>query len=220
LFYPGWRHGAQNEHWQWLFGIPCLEVRHVIAFFNAWRPLSKHQPQVLLLLASAFPDQEDQRRIIENNFREEAGMQAGHDPHHKLLDDLIRKLGGQPTVVHRSESIMSAFHNGLYQPTSPARSAGLLAGIENPALDISSFFREVVRRSGFEELLVTDLYLDIHTKVEPIHIVDTHEIAQDHMAQGTQQREEVITAFREVMTFWSEFWSAAFDDLKLLQAAA
>ena len=110
LFYPGWRHGAQNEHWQWLSGIPSLEVKHVIAFFNAWRPLSEHQPQVLLLLASAFPDQEDQRRIIENNFREEAGMQAGHDPHHKLLDDLIRKLGGQPTVVHRSESIMSAFH--------------------------------------------------------------------------------------------------------------
>ena len=213
-YYPGWLHGAANEHYKWIQGVDSLPVEHIVAFFNAWRPLSRHQPQILLLLASAFPDRVDQKRVILGNYFEEAGMAEGFDPHYALLDNLITKLGGTPAIVNRSEKIMDDFHQGLWRPTVGARASGLLAGIENPALEISAFFHEVVRRSGFPQLLETDLYLKIHVAVEPIHIVDTHEIALRYMAQGAQQREEVLTAFKEVMQFWTAFWSAAFTDLK------
>jgi Iron-containing redox enzyme len=212
-YYPEWRHGQANEHYQSLRRMDSLAVNRAIAFFNAWRPLSRHQPQILLLLASAFPEQADQKVIILGNYMEEAGMWKGHDPHPKLLDDLILKLGGTPAVVDRSERIMNEFHNGLWRLTSPARAAGLLAGVESPALEISAFFREVVSLSGFPHLIDKDDYLKIHVRVEPEHIVDTHEMALRYMAQGVRERDEVLDGFREVMKFWSAFWAAAFDDL-------
>jgi hypothetical protein len=55
--------------------------------------------------------------------------------------------------------------------------------------------------------------LTIHVKVEPIHIIDTHETALRYMAQGEQQHQEVLTAFTEVMWFWTSFWAAVFTDL-------
>jgi hypothetical protein len=218
--YPEWRHGQANEHLTWIKSAGRLRAEAVERFFNAWRPLSRHQPQILLLLASGFPDHAERKLIILRNYLEEDGIAEGHDPHYTLLDELITKLGGTPAIVKRSEGIMDEFHQGLWRPTTPARAAGLLAGTENPAMDISAFFHEVVRRSGFSELLDTGLYLKIHVVVEPIHIVDTHETALRHMAQGTQQREEVLTAFKEVMQFWTAFWSAAFIDLKQMQEAA
>src|ERR1039458_3092781 len=130
-YYRGWLHGPTNEHLTWIQSIGCLTVENAVAFFNRWRPLSRHQPQILLLLASAFPDQADRKRVMLGNYFEEDGMEEGYDPHYTLLDELITKLGGTPAIVNRSEEIMNEFHQGLWRPTSPARAAGLLAGIEN-----------------------------------------------------------------------------------------
>src|ERR1039458_659957 len=90
-YYPDWRHGQANEHLKWIRNFGRLESEHVIAFFNAWRPLSRHQPQILLLLASAFPDQIDRKFVISGNYLEEDGIQDGHCPHYELLDQLIRE---------------------------------------------------------------------------------------------------------------------------------
>lgn len=219
-YYPEWLHGQHNEYLKSIQPINRLKAEHVVAFFNAWRPLSRHQPQILLLLASAFPDHADRHRLIRGNYLEEDGIAAGHCPHYMLLDKLIESLGGTPAIVSRSEKIMSDFHQGLWRPTTPARAAGLLAGIENPAMDISAFFHEVVGRSGFPNLLKKDRYLTIHVEVEPIHIIDTHETALRYMAQGAKQREEVLTGFKEVMEFWTKFWSVPFADLNQMQQAA
>lgn len=219
-FYPDWVYGSDNPHLRWVQTRSHLNVEDVVQFFNAWRPLSRHQPQILLLLASAFPEHADRKPFIKRNYLDEDGIEDGMDPHYELLDQLIRKLGGVPAVLPRSEAIMTQFHQDLWRPTTPARSAGLLAGIEAPALEISSFFQEVVSRSGFPELLSTDPYLRIHTVVEFVHIVDTHETALRHIDQGPQQREEVLTAFKEVMSFWCAFWDAAWQDLKAATAPA
>jgi hypothetical protein len=213
---PHYASGRANPHLRWLKGIDRLSPEAVVHFFNAWRPLSVHQPQILALLLSAFDDPQVRRKIGEDNLREEDGWQDGHDPHFRLLDNLIEKLGGVPRSIARSETIMNAFHDGLWRPTTPARAAGLLAGIEHPALDISAYFHEVVRRSGFESLLQTDLYLTIHVRVEPVHIVDTHELAARYMNEGPAQRAEVVSAFEEVMRFWQDFWASAFEDLRTM----
>lgn len=216
---PHYARGSANPHLMWLRGVDRLAVRLVVQFFSAWRPLSVHQPQILALLLSAFPDPEDRKKIGEFNLREEDGWQDGHDPHFRLLDQLISKLGGIPASLAHSEAIMEKFHRGLWRYTTPARAAGLLAGIEHPALDISAYFHEVVMRSGHADLLDTDLYLRIHVRVEPQHIVDTHEMALRYMRQGPQERAEVLEAFEEVMRFWQDFWFSAFADLKRMHEA-
>lgn len=217
---PHYERGPKNSHLRWLKGIDRLSPKAVVHFFSAWRPLSVHQPQILALLLSAFADPSIRRNIGEHNLREEDGWQDGHDPHFALLDNLIEKLGGVPRSIARSEMIMNAFHDGLWRPTTPARAAGLLAGIEHPALDISAYFHEVVRRSGFESLLETDLYLTIHVRVEPMHIVDTHELAVRYMNEGPTQRAEVVSAFEEVMRFWQDFWASAFEDLRKMHISS
>ncbi|HXH95288.1 MAG TPA: iron-containing redox enzyme family protein [Thermoanaerobaculia bacterium] len=219
-FPPYYRHGRENEHLRWLLSLSSLELDRVIRFFNAWRPLSRYQPQLLLLLASVFSDAQKQKTIIMGNAVEEGGWTDGHDPHWALLDDLIVTLGGTPVVLKRSEELMVSFLNGLRRPMSEAYAVGILAGIENPALDISDYFREVVRLTGRSDLLESNLYLSIHVKVEPLHIIDTHEMALEYMARGPQERAEVLAAFKEVMLFWSEFWNAAFNDLMDIRLAS
>jgi hypothetical protein len=213
-FPPFPRHGNDDPHLWWLRNVDYLPVERVIRFFNAWRPLSAHQPQILYLLAAALPDQRDRKRMALDNIWEEDGYADGHDAHVVLLDQLIVKLGGTPVIMERSEEIMNGFHEGLWRPTTSARAAGLLAGIEHVALQISHYFHEVVLRSGFPALLTTDSYLTIHVAVEPQHIVDTHEIALRYMGKGPRERGEVLAAFDEVLTFWRDFWRAAFDDLR------
>jgi hypothetical protein len=219
-FPPYYRHGMENRHLRWLRSITSLPVERVVQFFNAWRPLSRYQPQLLLLLASVFSDAERQKTIIMGNAIEEGGWSEGHNPHWELLDTLITTLGGVPITVERSEALMVKFLNGLRRPMSEAYAAGILAGIENPALDISAYFRDVVQLSGFTGLLESDLYLSIHVKVEPLHIIDTHEMALEYMEQGPEQRAEVLAAFKDVMIFWSEFWNAAFNDLMDMRLAS
>lgn len=214
------RHGAANEHAIWLGTVGHLPVSAAVQFFNSWRPLSRHQPQLLLLLASAFPGHAEQKAIIEGNAREEGGWKEGHDPHWVLLDNLIRNIGGTPNSAERSEELMIEFQDSLRRPMEEAEAAAVLAGIENPALEISSYFRDVVRLTGFEPLLDEDPYLTIHVRVEPGHIVDSHELALHYMNRGTREREIVLAAFDKVMQFWSEFWATAFEQLKRSIGAA
>jgi Iron-containing redox enzyme len=216
--YP--KHGMDDPYLRWLRSVEKLPLDGVVHFFNAWRPLSAHQPQILYLLAAAFPEQRDRKRMAVGNIWEEDGYQDGHDAHVVLLDQLIIKMGGTPVILERTERIMDRFHQGLWRPTTPARSAGLAAGIEHVAMQISQYFHEVVLRSGFPELLKTDLYLTIHVQVEPQHIVDTHEIALRYMANSPRERAEVLAAFEEVLTFWADFWNATFDDLQRLLIAS
>lgn len=219
-FPPYYPHGSDDPHLRWLRSLTYLPLGQVIRFFNAWRPLSRHQPQLLLLMASVFDDPLIQKRIVKGNAEEEGGWNEGHDPHWVLLDHLIKKLGGTPVVVGRSEEIMNRFQEGLRRPMSEAAAAGILAGIENPALDISAYFQEIVRCSGFRHLIDEDLYLSIHVKVEPGHIVDSHELALQYMREGREERAEVLSAFADVMNFWSGFWTAAFNDLTETQRAS
>ena len=219
-FPPHYLHGTEDSHFRWLQSVKNLPVESAVRFFNVWRPLSRHQPQLLLLLASVFSDPLIQKKIIKGNAEEEGGWNDGHDPHWVLLDQLIQRLGGTPIVVARSEEIMVKFENSLRCPMSEATASGILAGIENPALDISAYFREIVLRSGFANLLKRDLYLTIHVKVEPHHIVDSHEMALWYMKQGSKERDEVLGAFQQVMKFWSAFWEVAFSELGELPVAA
>ncbi|HYR29312.1 MAG TPA: iron-containing redox enzyme family protein [Thermoanaerobaculia bacterium] len=219
-FPPYPRHGLDDPHLATLITLHDLPLDRVIQFFNAWRPLSAHQPQILYLLTAAFPEQRDRKRMNELNIRDEDGYKRGHQPHVALLDHLIVTLGGTPVVHERTEKIMNAFHDGLWRPTTAARSAGLAAGIEHVAMQISRYFREVVRLSGFPELVTTNPYLAIHVVVEPQHIADTHEIALRYMEQGFAERAEVLAAFEEVLTFWANFWNATFEELFELPLAS
>jgi hypothetical protein len=219
-FPPHYLHGPADPYLRWLRSLDRLPVEHIIQFFNSWRPLSRHQPQLLLLLASAFDDPIIQKLVIKGNAEEEGGWNEGHDPHWVLLDRLIEKLGGQPVVVAASEEIMNRFERGLRRPMTKWSAAGYLAGIENPALDISAYFREIVRCSGFTDLVEEDLYISIHVRVEPTHVVDSHELALRYMAEGPQARTEMLESFAEVMSFWSQFWSVAFSDLQQLPHAS
>ena len=209
--YSAYRHGKANPHLKWLTSVERLPAVRVIDFLNFWYPVSRHQPQILLLCASAFPERDDRRHIIEWNYLEEDGLaKTSHDAHYDLLAQLITKLGGlvEPSPV--SERLVSDFHQELWRGLSPAAAAGTLAGIEHPALDISEYFRNSVKACGHEPLLETDPYLTIHVVVEPRHIIDTHGTAQTYMKRSQKERREVIAAFREVTMFWKKFWAKAF----------
>jgi len=210
---PYYPHGNADPHLAVLRRLKRLSVKKAVRFFNVWRPLSRHQPQILLILASVFRDPDVQKIIIKGNAEEEGGWIDGHDPHWVLLDNLIKSMGGKPQVVARFERMMVKFENSLRRPMTEATAAGILAGIENPALDISRYFHEVVCRSGFGDLLKHDLYLTIHVKVEPHHIIDSHVAALEHMNRSLRERKEVLAGFARVMNFWAEFWDAAFREL-------
>lgn len=219
-FPPFYRHGLANRHLTWLLRTDELPRAAVVRFFNAWRPLSRHQPQILSLLAAAFGNPLEQKTIVMNNLLEEGGFIEGCDPHWVLLDNLIMKLGGVPKIVKRSEEAMRRFHRSIWRPMKARTAAGYIAGIENPALDISAYFCEVVRRCGFEHLLADDPYLRIHTIVEVQHVVDSHESALRHMEKGARARADVLAAFEEVMEFWTTFWDVAFGELMRHSEAA
>lgn len=209
--FTGYCHGSANPHLSWLRAVPRLEPRQVVDFLNFWYPVSRHQPQILLLCASAFPHQADRRPIIEDNYREEDGLlAAGHSPHYDLLEQLIGKMGGRLQYNPVSEAMITELHCGFLKGLSPAQASGALAGIEHPALDISEYLRLSVARCGFAPLLDSDPYLKIHVQVEPLHILGTHRTALRFMERSQAERQEVLAAFGEVMSFWDRFWARAF----------
>ena len=102
---------------------------------------------------------------------------------------------------------------------TPAQATGYVAAIEHPALDISDYFITITTLCGFSELLVTDDYLKIHIDVEPNHIIWSHGNAlswmddQEKMYQMKYTKEEITDGFTHAMSFWDNFWKAAFSKL-------
>lgn len=213
-----YKHRRYNPYLTWLHSKPQLEPDAMYRFFNYWYPVSRHQPQILLRIAAAYPEWKD-RRLIMSNYIEEDGMaRPGDNPHYDLLEQLIMKLGGKLDVDPQAEELVSAFHRSLGEMTD-AQATGYVAAIEHPALDISDYFQQITRLRGRKDLLTTDLYLSIHVDVEPKHIIWSHGNALDWMEdKEKQQRQgyterEVVKAFQNAMSFWDEFWKLAFHKL-------
>ncbi|HEX3096024.1 MAG TPA: hypothetical protein VHQ20_02805 [Patescibacteria group bacterium] len=213
-----YKHRKLNPYLDWLLSGPDLDPDAMCLFFNFWYPVSRHQPQILLRFAAAFPDWHDRKLIMGNYLEEDGLVNVGDDPHYVLLEQLIVKLGGKLNVDPQAEELVNEFHKSLDRMT-PAQAIGYLAAIEHPALDISDYFQLLTRLAGREDLLETDPYLYIHVKVEPKHIIWSHgnalswmEDEQKQLAEG-YTRSEVVSAFQNAMSFWDNFWKLAFQKL-------
>ena len=223
--FTSYTHRGANTYLQWLRSIRRLEPVAMYRFLNYWYPVSRHQPQILLRIAAAYPEWAD-RVLIFLNYVEEDGMaKPGDDPHYVLLERLIVELGGRLDIDSEADAMVSQFHGSLVAIT-PAEATGYVAAIEHPALDISDYFRQIARLSGREDLLRTDPYLYIHVDVEPRHIIWSHGNALDWMEDEARQRregytaEDVISAYTRAMDFWTNFWSLAFSKLGYASATA
>lgn len=214
----GYQHRQRNPYLRWLKTGPRLEASAMYRFFNYWYPVSRHQPQLLLLIAATFPEWDDRSLIMKNYIEEDGMAELGHHPHYELLEHLIVELGGKLEVDRDAEAQVSEFHRSLIGMT-PAQAVAVVAAIEHPALDISDYFQMITRLSGRADLLSVDPYLYIHKDVEPNHIIWTHGNAIDWMEDKEKQRRlgytkaELVDAFQNAMTFWSEFWQLAFERL-------
>jgi hypothetical protein len=175
-----YQHRGQNPYLNWLKTDPQLKAAAMNKFFNIWHPVSRHQPQMLLQLAAAFPDWRDRYFIMKNYLEEDGMVKQGDDPHYVLLEQLIVKLGGKPEPDQEAEELVRKFHGSLLRMTA-AEATGILAAIEHPALDISDYFQRITHLCGRSDLTRTDPYLSIHVEVEPKHIIWSHGNALDWM---------------------------------------
>jgi hypothetical protein len=209
----GFKHGVNNPYLTLLGSLRSIPLEKALAFLCAWYPVSRHQPQILLRCAAAFDDWEDRKWIIVRNYLEEDGLRkGGHQPHYWHLQRTIAKMGGGLEVNPETERMSIAFRESIGQ-ISDNEAAGLIAGIEAPALDISAILHEIIGRAGFPELLETDFYLRIHVKVEPEHVLDSHKSARLRMKAGLAEREQVLAGYKRAITFWDEFWPVAFQTI-------
>lgn len=203
----GYRHGNDNPYLSWLGTSPQLRIQDIATFLGWWFPVSRRQPQILLRLAAAFPLQSDREPIIRNYLEEDGLNSPGDSPHYVLLEDLIQKLGFPLLTNPLSEKLTEDMHRAVdQQGMTAAYASGVIAAIEFPALDISAYFKHLVRLSGRLDLL-QDPYISIHTVVEPEHIIDSHSTALRFMETD---RAEVETGFKSTMRFWEPFWHKAF----------
>lgn len=213
-----YKHRSSSPYLAWLDNAPGLEADAMYRFFNFWYPVSRHQPQILLEIAAAYPEWMDRSLIIKNYIEEDGMVRAGDDPHYILLERLIVTLGGKLDVDPQAEELVSTFHRTLRSMT-PAQATGYVAAIEHPALDISDYFQKIAILRGRADLLKSDPYLYIHVDVEPNHIIWSHGNALDWMEdEGRQEREcyrraDVVEAYQHAMAFWNTFWQLAFSNL-------
>lgn len=216
--YTDYRHGEQNPYRKWLRTSPQLRPTFMYEFFNYWYPVSRHQPQILLQIASAYPAWSDRKLILKNYIEEDGMVKEGDDPHYVLLEQFIEKLGGRLDVDPDAEALVTRFQQSIVGMTA-AEATGYVAAIEHPALDISDYFCQITRLAGRPELLDDDLYLSIHVQVEPNHIIWSHGNVLEWMQNSERQHLEgyssidVISAYQRAMSFWNEFWSLAFAKL-------
>lgn len=208
--FTSFKHGLDNRYVQWLNSLQQLDVAAVHRFLCAWYPVSRHQPQILYLCMAAYPDWADRMSLFENVGEEDGVMRPGLDPHYLLLEQLVQKVAGPLVQDREAQAVTSRFHNSLGL-MSPAEATGLLAGIEHCAITISWYLRKMIELCGRADLLDTDLYLTIHVKVEPEHIIWAHGKALQFLERG--EHEQVLAAFRRVMAFWDEYWPVAFSRL-------
>jgi len=205
-----YQHGPRNPYLKWLGTNPALTRAQVIRFLCFWYPVSRHQPQILLKIAAAYPNWADRRLIMLNYWEEDGMAKPGDSPHYDLLEALIEKMGGKLKIDRQADKLVTQFHKTLDRMT-PAQATGYVAAIEHPALDISAYFRTIIRLCGHRKLLTTDPYLTIHVDVEPDHIIWAHGNALRHMK--TDSTGEILDAYQKAMSFWEEFWSLAFTRL-------
>jgi hypothetical protein len=225
----GYWTGSKNPYRKYLESNPTLTTKQIVDFICFWFPISRHQPQILLQCIAAYPRWNDRKINMPNYTEEDAMLTEGYDPHYFLLEELIWKLDnnfkidkkvvidGQFEIDDRymgdeqANEMVTKFHDTLYKKMTEAEATGLIAAIEHPALDISFYFNKIVQLCGQTQLLKSDPYLLIHIDVEPDHILWAHGHAGQYMKDG--KTDEVITAFKNCMSFWTEFWAVAFTKL-------
>lgn len=207
-----YKHRRLNPYLAWLKSSPKLRPDAMYRFFNFWYPVSRHQPQILLQIAAAYPKWSDRRLLINNYIEEDGMLNVGDQPHYDLLEELIVKLGGKLDVDPEAEEMVNSFHLSI-QGMSDAEATGYVAAIEHPALDISDYFQLITVLAGRRELLKEDLYISIHIDVEPKHIIWSHGNALDWMEESKERGEQVLKAYQSAMTFWDKFWELAFRKL-------
>lgn len=201
--------GNRNEYLLWLRQADSISSEKALRFLCIWYSVSRHQPQMLLHVAAAFHAWEERKGIMANYIEEDGQAKAGDDPHYVLLQQLIEKMGGTLVIDPESERMASGFRESIGH-LRETEAAGLLAGIEHPALDISSMLHEIINRAGFGDLLDSDPYLTIHVDVEPDHIIDAHGRALSYLQLGAEEEAQVVVGFRKAMKFWAGFWPVAF----------
>jgi hypothetical protein len=221
LFSPfagGYEAREKNPYLNWMKTNPRLEPEAMYKFLNRWYPVSRHQPQMLLRIAAAYPEWRDRSFVMANFTEEDGRAKVGDDPHYFLLERLIVKLGGKLDIDQEAEELVNQFHRSLDRMTA-AEATGYVAAIEHPALDISDYFQHIARLCGRTDLARTDPYLYIHTEVEPRHIIWSHGNALDWIEDEERQRKEgytraeIIGAYQSGMVFWTKFWQLAFEKL-------
>ncbi len=216
--YTAYNHRDRNPYLKWLRTKPKLPSDVMYRFFNYWQPVSRHQPQILLSVAGAYPKWADRKLIMMNYLEEDGMVNSGDEPHYDLLEKLLVKLGGKLEVDPQAEALVASFHRSIVGMTA-AQATGYVAAIEHPALDISDYFTTLARIADREELLKSDPYLSIHVDVEPRHIIWSHGNALDWMQDKERQSregydtDEVTDAFKHAMNFWDGFWALAFEKL-------
>lgn len=216
--YTTYRHRQQNEYLRWLNAKPQITVSQTIDFFNFWYPVSRHQPQILLRIAAAFPDWSDRKLLMANYLEEDGQIGDGHDPHYVLLKHLINNLGGTLRPDPVAQALVTDFQHSQSIAT-PGHAVGSLAAIEHPALDISDYFRLLTKNAGRTELLTRDPYLAIHVHAEPHHIIWSHGRALEWLGDTHRQARhgftggDIINTFERTMRFWTIFWAHAFKRL-------
>lgn len=205
-----YQHGPANPYRIWLDTQKRIETSLVVRFLNAFYPVSYHQPQLLYLCAASHDEQRHRKLILLNLIEEDGCAHPEDDPHFDLLAQLIRKLGGALDPNPDAARLAEAFCRSLGR-LSPAEASGVLAGLEHPALCISGFLHRLMHLCGTPDLLETDLYLSLHARIEPLHVMWSHGAAQEFIDRG--EGEAVIGAFRRAMSWWSAYWPVAFATL-------
>jgi hypothetical protein len=210
------RCGDRNGHLEWLRKQE-IDRKFFFSFVDWWFNLSRFQPMTLLKIMSAL-DHEEQKAIIEN-FIEEAGLRKkGHQPHWWHLERLIEKLGGKITPNRESEAMLKEFLH-LLDSATRAQAIGYMASIEFPGLLISEYFTTLVTKIGRTDLIESDFYVNVHTKVEFEHVIKSAGSMLLWINDKERQEKyeyspiEVIEAFQRGMQFWTTFWERGFSVL-------
>ncbi|MBK8467592.1 MAG: hypothetical protein IPL32_17385 [Chloracidobacterium sp.] len=217
------RCGDRNPHLPWLKSKRTVSRRFFFKFVNWWYWLSRYQPQTLWKIMSAFPDQGDQAEIFPNAIEESGLRKKGHQPHWWHLEQLVEKLGGRLRPDPESEAMLKEFLH-LLDSATPAQAIGYMASIEMPGLLISDYFTTLITKIGRADMIESDFYTNVHTRVEFEHVVKSAGSMLLWMHDKERQKKyhykpvEVEAAFQRGMQFWQTFWDTGFGKLGFAQS--
>jgi hypothetical protein len=210
--------GERNLHLMWLKENRKINRKFFFSFVNWWFWLSRFQPQTLFRLMSVFPEQEDQAEIFPNAIEESGLRKKGHQPHWWHLERLVDKLGGKLKPDRESEVMLKEFLH-LLDSATPAQAIGYMAAIEFPGLLISEYFTTLITKIGKADMIESDFYIQVHTRVEYSHVIKAVGSMLLWMEDKERQKRygykptEIEEAFQRGMQWWFVFWRKGFHKL-------